>query len=695
MQPYKLILKYIKTPSSTIELKLGAAANNAVNIQVPFEPGMFNDLDACWRSIQYEIDHLASNKAYYHHKPYELRLVTKPYTRLECFHTHAATGQTDDILFTIHNPNQMKMIETKEMKLEDLFPAEYNNRKAWSKDQMTELVSSVKQRGVLVPLIVREGKKAGKYEVVCGFRRFTAATEAGLKLVPCSIRQMTDEEAYELMIIENLQREDIHPLDEGQAFVLLSKTNTADQIATKIHKHKSYVIKRMKLASSLVEEGKKLFYEQAMNYSQALIISRLQEADQKKTIRENMKEQHDGAGKPQRYLAHEKDLMSYISKHFMLIMAKAVFDLEDPELVKNAGPCSICPKRTKNSPNLFDDMSKDDRCTDPDCFSLKEKRHFEQKAEQLKQKEGKVLTATMDYHDKLVIGDKRVTPVSKKDYPDATPVLVTGAQSSFDSERVKGKVLYVRADLKDPAPPKPSKAEAAKSEKDREKKRSEQSVKDKCLAFTQYLMGLLWNKLTKPGFEFKPSKEMVKNWLKAMTEFGGLGSDEILFLQMIIESDGKIVPKKGQDAEAAFKESVGMKNHWYGPNTKESKTLEAAKAKAIDRLAKLPFINAVTLSYLGQWADHNANIDPKSEFAQALAELKIDVKAEKERFSKYYDAQLRAQQAPKIEKKEPEGKKPAQKKEAAKTPAKKKAGTLVASNIPPAKKAGRPAKKKA
>lgn len=591
------------------------------------------------------------------------------------------------------------MIETKEMKLEDLFPADYNNRKAWSKEQMTELISSVKQRGVLVPLIVREGKKAGKFEVVCGFRRFTAATEAGLKMVPCSIRQMTDEEAYELMIIENLQREDIHPLDEGQAFVLLSKTNTADQIATKIHKHKSYVIKRMKLASSLVEEGKKLFYEQAMNYSQALIISRLQEADQKKAIKENLTT--DAHGK--KYLKHERDLMDYISKHFMLIMAKAVFDLEDPELVKNAGPCSICPKRTKNSPNLFDDMSKDDRCTDPDCFSLKEKRHFEQKAEQLKQKEGKVLTATMDYRDKLVIGDKRVTPVSKKDYPDATPVLVTGAQSSWDSERVKGKVLYVRADLKDPAPPKPSKAEAAKNEKEREKKRSEQSVKDKCLAFTQYLMGLLWNKLTKPGFEFKPSKEMVKNWLKAMTEFGGLGSDEILFLQMIIESDGKIVPKKGQDAEAAFKESVGMKNHWYGPNTKESKTLEAAKAKAIDRLAKLPFINAVTLSYLGQWADHNANIDPKSEFAQALTELKIDVKAEKERFSKRYDAQLKELPAAKSGKGKlissdavfKEMKDRVQKKEAVKTPAKKKAGPLVATNIPVAKKAGRPAKKKA
>lgn len=688
MQPYKLILTYKKRPSSTIELKLGACASTAVSEQVPFEPGMHYGLDDCRRHIQNEIDSLAAQKKYYHHKPYELRLVTRPFTRLECFHTHVSTGQTDDILFTIHNPNQMKMIETKEMKLEDLFPAAYNNRKAWSKDQMTELVASVKQRGVLVPLIVREGNQggkgnpqAGKFEIVCGFRRYTAAKEAGLQMVPCSIRQMTDEEAYELMIIENLQRENIHPLDESAAFILLSKTNSADQIASKIHKHKSYVIKRIKLGS-LCEEGKKLFYEGGMNYSQAIILSRLLEADQKKAIKENMREQHDG-GKTQRYLTHEKDLMAYIRKHFMLTMDKAIFDLEDPDLVKAAGACSVCPKRTKNSPNLFDDMAKDDRCTDPQCFSLKEKRHFEQKVEQLKQKEGgKVLTAMMDYHDKLVIGDKRVTPVSKKDYPDATPVLVTGAQSAWDSDKVKGKVLYVRPDLKEPAPPKPSKAEAAKKEKDREKNRNEQAVKDKCLAFTQHLITKIWLMFTRTGFNFSPSKTMIHNWVKALSEEygGGFGGDTVLFMQMILDSEGKLVPQKAETFELCFKHSMGYKNQWYGPQTKEKKTMDKALAGAVDRLAKLPALNAIGLCYFSQWADHNMSIDPKSEFAQALGDLKIDVKAEREKFSKQYDAQLKAKPAPKTEEKKPDSKKPAPKKAAVKTPA---------------KKAGRPAKKKA
>lgn len=119
-----------------------------------------------------------------------------------------------------------------------------------------ELVASVKEKGVLMPILVRplsSNSKGGKYEVVAGNRRLAAAKEAGLEEVPARVVKMTDREAAEAQIIENLQRKDVHPLEEGAAYKALiesakPKLDVAE-VAAKVGKSLTYVRGRLLLTN--------------------------------------------------------------------------------------------------------------------------------------------------------------------------------------------------------------------------------------------------------------------------------------------------------------------------------------------------------------------------------------------------------------------------------------------------------------
>ena len=92
-------------------------------------------------------------------------------------------------------------------------------RKKFEDEKIKELAASIIEKGILQPIIVRE--KEGKYEIVAGERRFRAANEANLKKVPVIVKNVGDEESIELAIIENVQRENLNPLEEGEAYKLL------------------------------------------------------------------------------------------------------------------------------------------------------------------------------------------------------------------------------------------------------------------------------------------------------------------------------------------------------------------------------------------------------------------------------------------------------------------------------------------
>lgn len=120
-------------------------------------------------------------------------------------------------------------------------------RRYFDQAQLEELASSLKEHGMLEPVIVRP--KGGGYELVVGERRWRAAQLAGLKSIPAIIRAYDDRQVMELALVENLQREDLNPLEEAEAFVRLAQEFglTQEQIAERVGKQRSTVANRMRL----------------------------------------------------------------------------------------------------------------------------------------------------------------------------------------------------------------------------------------------------------------------------------------------------------------------------------------------------------------------------------------------------------------------------------------------------------------
>ncbi len=170
--------------------------------------------------------------------------------------------------------------------LGDLKISAMNPRKYYDQASMDQLTASVRQKGVLQPILVRPSN--GKYEVVAGTRRFKAATIAGLKSIPAVVREIDDQEALEMMVIENLQREDVHPLEEAQGYFILSRKPGYDaaKIAEKIGRSVKYVYDRMKLLS-LTKEAKELFLKGKFEAGHAILLARLTPSQQEEAIDQN------------------------------------------------------------------------------------------------------------------------------------------------------------------------------------------------------------------------------------------------------------------------------------------------------------------------------------------------------------------------------------------------------------------------
>lgn len=128
-----------------------------------------------------------------------------------------------------------------DLKLDKVFPSEKNYRRKVDKTGLVELTESVRQKGVIQPIIVRPIKGNGHYEIVAGFRQYQAATAAGLTTIPAIIEQFDDETALEVAITENSQREDVNPIDEALGFKRMIDTGAeVETIGAKIGRPVAY-----------------------------------------------------------------------------------------------------------------------------------------------------------------------------------------------------------------------------------------------------------------------------------------------------------------------------------------------------------------------------------------------------------------------------------------------------------------------
>lgn len=253
-------------------------------------------------------------------------------------------------------------MEFKVIKLALLAPNPDNPRKTFDEGAVAELAASIKEKGVLQPILVRMVRRplasGPLYQVVCGERRYRAAILAGITEIPATIRDLSDEEALELMLMENFQRQDVHPMEEAAGFAALQRMNrmTVTQIADRVGKSRQYVADRIKL-DRLIQPLKTAFYEGKFNLSTAAQVAAMPEEAQQEWMDEQPGWRGDWS---------EADVLKTLNTN----LETAKFDITDQHLIPQRGSCIGCEFNTATS-DLFPELGGASRCLNKPCFMKK------------------------------------------------------------------------------------------------------------------------------------------------------------------------------------------------------------------------------------------------------------------------------------------------------------------------------------
>ena len=159
-------------------------------------------------------------------------------------------------------PNKIKQSNT--VSISDLSRNPYQPRQNFSEEKLEELANSIKKNGIIQPIAVRPNKSEnGKYEIVAGERRWIAAQRAGLHEIPVTVLDLSDVESLEVAIVENIQRDDLNPIEEARGYKRLSEEFKYDHesISKLMSKSRSHVSNSLRLLTlpadviSMLEEG--------------------------------------------------------------------------------------------------------------------------------------------------------------------------------------------------------------------------------------------------------------------------------------------------------------------------------------------------------------------------------------------------------------------------------------------------------
>jgi ParB family chromosome partitioning protein len=263
--------------------------------------------------------------------------------------------------------------EYRDLPLSTLIESKTNPRRIFEDAALRELAESIRSQGILSPLLVRPLTERS-FEIVAGARRYRAAQLAEAETVPVRIVNLTDAEALEAQLIENLQRRDVHPLEEAQGFRALLNLDepkySIEQIAAKTGKSPAYCAQRVKL-TELTAAVTEAFAKDEIGVGHALFLAKLQPAEQEQALSACFREDWNGGqGKAKRILLPVRHLHQWIEQNILLILKDAPFSKTDPNVNPAAGACVDCPKRTGGNALLFADIAED-ACTDPACYQSK------------------------------------------------------------------------------------------------------------------------------------------------------------------------------------------------------------------------------------------------------------------------------------------------------------------------------------
>lgn len=263
-----------------------------------------------------------------------------------------------------------KSLAVKNINLSLIEPSPLNPRKTIDEEGIRELADNILQHGLLQPITVRtieadSKDPVGHFEIVCGERRFRAfklnleRVPGYTKKIPCIVREMSDADALDAMITENLQRKDVDPIEEAFAFGQLNKHGKSiDEIAARFGKSKRFITERIKL-DSLLPELKKMVTDDKLHIGAAMHICKLTEDEQRKFL--------DG-------FADEEEVTKSDAEKFTdyLFMEIERADWEsDFEGTCNT-TCEKCPFNNANAGCLFYEMKPHDAvCTNRDKWNAK------------------------------------------------------------------------------------------------------------------------------------------------------------------------------------------------------------------------------------------------------------------------------------------------------------------------------------
>lgn len=270
-----------------------------------------------------------------------------------------------------------------------------NPRKTFDEDEIQELADNIEKQGLLQPITVRpvigssqfaviEGKADffPNYEIVCGERRYRAFNKLSEKWsemdrvtpegephnrfsdIACIVREMSDDEAFDAMITENLQRKDVDPIEEAFAFSqIIQKGKTAEDVALRFGKSVRFVQDRVKL-NNLIPELMLAVRDDKMSISSAMMIAKLDEEDQRK-----FHSQYEHS-----YQGYSKAAAESFINGLFLNIDKALWYDNNPDFEGGCGrKCSSCVNNTANHGCLFREMKSQDagRCTSRNDFQSK------------------------------------------------------------------------------------------------------------------------------------------------------------------------------------------------------------------------------------------------------------------------------------------------------------------------------------
>ncbi len=175
--------------------------------------------------------------------------------------------------------NETKEGDIVEIPLDEIRSNPYQPRKEFDEKSLQEFADSIKEHGVIQPIIVKKSIKG--YELIAGERRTRASKIAGKKTIPAIVRELTDQEMMEIALIENIQREDLNPIEEATAFQrIIDTTNmTQEEVAKRFGKSRSYITNLLGLLN-LPKKVKTQVQEGKLTMGHARVLSKLSNEDQ-------------------------------------------------------------------------------------------------------------------------------------------------------------------------------------------------------------------------------------------------------------------------------------------------------------------------------------------------------------------------------------------------------------------------------